>query len=416
MTNQARKQMKKARIRLYDQQPFFGHLVQHLNLIETEKVPTASVDERNNVFYNPDFINGLSLDEVEGVLCHEVMHLALEAFERVGERDKSLWNTAQDVIINNIIIQNGGELPEIGIVPHNNKVTLGQFGTLENINDEYSESVYAWLRENQPEERNISSFDELVDRDGEEDDKQAPSIPKEVEEIEKSDEFEKTGKGSSGDVEWTKELEKAAQKSKGDAPAGVEGLIDSKRSDDVDWRTLVRTTISELNPYSQTYRRPHKNSHSVGHYIPSQKKDGEINVIAVLDTSGSVSDEHLSKFVGEVINIINTYNRIDLTVLQHDAEVQDVETYTNPTAKNFQSFEIAGRGGTSHVPVFNHIEDENLSDSKTIIVCMTDGYTSVPEQVPTSQSLIWVVNNHDIGMERLKHGTIARIDPYHDNS
>jgi len=404
--------MKKARIKLYDEQPFFGHLVQHLNLIETERLPTAGVDDRNNLFYNPDFISGLSDEEVEGVLCHEVMHLALECFGRVGERNKSLWNIAQDIIINNIIIQNEGEIPEMAIVPQNNKVTLEQFGTLENIDDEYSESVYAWLRENQPEERTISSFDELVEGDG---DEEGAAIPEEAEEIEESDEFEKTGKGTSGDVEWSRELEKAAHQSKGDTPAGVEGLIDSKRSDDVDWRTLVRTTISELNPYSQTYRRPHKNSHSVGYYIPSQKKDGEINVIAVLDTSGSVSDKHLSKFVGEVINIINTYERIDLTVIQHDAEVQDVETYTNPTAKSFQTFEIAGRGGTSHVPVFNHIEDEDLSDSKTIIVCMTDGYTSVPEQVPTSNSIIWVVNNHDIGMERLKHGTIARIDPYHNN-
>ena len=88
-------------------QPFFGHLVQHLNLIETEKIPTAGVDERNNLYYNPDFINDLTDEEGKGVMAHEVMHLALECFDRLGERDKNRWNIAQDIIINHILVQNG---------------------------------------------------------------------------------------------------------------------------------------------------------------------------------------------------------------------------------------------------------------------------------------------------------------------
>ena len=409
--------MKKFRIMLYDNQPFFGHLVQHLNLIETKKIPTAGVDERNNLYYNPDFISDLTDEEGKGVMAHEVMHLALECFDRLGERDKNRWNIAQDVIINHILVQNGLEIPEEGIIPQNGTLELEQYGTLENVGDEYSESVYAWLKENEPDaESLIDSFDKIVQSSGESGEGgKSIQIPEDVD-IEESDEYDKVGSGSEDDVDWDKEMEKAAHKhatERGEAPAGVEGMIDSKRSDDVNWKNLIRTTISELNPYSQTYRKPHKNSHSVGHYIPSQKKKGSISVIAVVDTSGSVSDENLSKFIGEVINIINTYEQIDLTVIQHDAEVQDVETYNRPKSSDFTKFEIAGRGGTSHVPVFDAIEDEQLADHETIIVCLTDGYTNVPDSVPDAKDIIWVINNHNIGMERLKHGTIARIDPYH---
>src|SRR5262245_32104776 len=42
--------------------------------------------------YNPEFVNGLTQDELVGVVVHETLHCALGHHARMGNRDVEKWN------------------------------------------------------------------------------------------------------------------------------------------------------------------------------------------------------------------------------------------------------------------------------------------------------------------------------------
>lgn len=96
MTNQTIEQkLSRARVQLVLGQPFFGTLCLRLKLVSMPSFPTMATDGRRLV-YNPAVVEELTPSELEGVLAHEVMHVALAHHCRRGERDADLWNRAAD--------------------------------------------------------------------------------------------------------------------------------------------------------------------------------------------------------------------------------------------------------------------------------------------------------------------------------
>ena len=55
--------------------------------------------------------------------------------------------------------------------------------------------------------------------------------------------------------------------------------------------------------------------------------------------------------------------------------------------------EPVGGGGTSHVPVFEHIEE--LDEPASCVVCLTDGYTTYPENAPMLP-VLWVMTTNEV--------------------
>ncbi len=143
---EAKEKLIQARIQLQKEKPFFSFLTMHLNFFEAKdeikgQVPTIGVDIDGNCPYNPDFIDTLSEAECKGVLCHEVMHCALEHMARRNGREPNLWNTADDAVVNNILLQDGLSLPKGGVMPSNNSITI--FGAkVKDLKDKSAEEVF----------------------------------------------------------------------------------------------------------------------------------------------------------------------------------------------------------------------------------------------------------------------------------
>jgi hypothetical protein len=97
--------------------PFFGTLILEAELEETEEVPTAAVDGRGKIFVNPRYVERLQVSEVQGLLAHEALHLALLHFVRESGRDKRRWNMATDLAVNSILAEKRFALPPGGIFP-----------------------------------------------------------------------------------------------------------------------------------------------------------------------------------------------------------------------------------------------------------------------------------------------------------
>jgi predicted metal-dependent peptidase len=56
------------------------------------------------VYYNPSFINTLSIKQRRFALMHEIMHIVYLTHERKGSRDHAKWNVATDIVINDVLV------------------------------------------------------------------------------------------------------------------------------------------------------------------------------------------------------------------------------------------------------------------------------------------------------------------------
>jgi predicted metal-dependent peptidase len=100
------------------------------------------VNEIGDLYYNPDFINPLSDEEIEGCLLHEILHLALRHLIRCGTRDKEIFNISADLCVNWLVNKNDYYLPKGALLPDRE----GNFEMagikVENIGNKSAEIVY----------------------------------------------------------------------------------------------------------------------------------------------------------------------------------------------------------------------------------------------------------------------------------
>lgn len=113
----AQTKMSRAMTRLIVHHPFFGSIGLTLNVSPSDAVPTMCTDGVS-ILWSPAFVDRLNLDEVIGVLAHEIMHVVLKHMLRRGNRDPMKWNIAADLAINPILVKGGFTLPEGGLLDH----------------------------------------------------------------------------------------------------------------------------------------------------------------------------------------------------------------------------------------------------------------------------------------------------------
>src|SRR5262252_8258350 len=105
----------KARAELILTRTFYGVLVGQVTPQMSNKVPTAATNGKVH-YWNPDFINELSQDEVLGTQAHESEHDARRHGTRRGGRDQEKWNKACDYAINPDLVDQGFKLPEGALI------------------------------------------------------------------------------------------------------------------------------------------------------------------------------------------------------------------------------------------------------------------------------------------------------------
>src|SRR5690348_4544726 len=98
--------MQKARAKMLIKHPFFATLLVSTPWEMTENVPTAATD-MEKLYFNPNFMESLTDDEILFVLAHEVMHMALEHGLRKQARNHMLWNIACDYALNLVLEDSG---------------------------------------------------------------------------------------------------------------------------------------------------------------------------------------------------------------------------------------------------------------------------------------------------------------------
>lgn len=94
--------------------PFFGSVVASVDYKENKGIPTAGTDGKT-IYYNPDFLESLSVEQQTFVFAHEVCHIAFNHILRSEGKDPQIWNTATDAVINAFLKRDGLKMIDGGV-------------------------------------------------------------------------------------------------------------------------------------------------------------------------------------------------------------------------------------------------------------------------------------------------------------
>lgn len=415
------RKLTKARTQLLLNQPFFGSLCLRLKLVPGNVLTMATNGKL--IVYNSDFVESLTPAELEGVLAHEVMHCALAHHCRRGSRDLQLWNEAADFAINPIVLNNGLTLPD-GALNDSQYVGLS------------AEEIYARLlhdegnasggqcpsppqagpggsgpnsaaaspsqtggaipdqqsRGTQPTSGGHDCPSSVPDSRNKDTDPTLPRPGGFGEVLDASD--DSGGPASEAEIarqqhEWSIAAEQALRSSKacGHEPAELDRPLQESRESKQDWRAILRDFVAATTPSDYRWSPPNRRFVASGLYLPSVHREGVGEIVIGVDTSGSIGDEELKQFAGEISAISDQAQPEAIHVVYCDAAVNGTQEFgpSDPVV-----LEAKGGGGTDFRPVFEWVEARGMSP--VCLIYLTDLCCNTYPS-PPSYPVLWVTDS-----------------------
>ena len=180
----------------------------------------------------------------------------------------------------------------------------------------------------------------------------------------------------------TNKLRDEIEKIKGDLPGGVYQLLNRIIKVSIPWDRIFEQVIGSKMDISleRTWTFPKLHLLPIT-YLPGHKTEPVINTIAIMiDTSGSMSDEELSKALYIIYDLAVANNVSKIQVIQHDYELQDIKEFNIDEISDpkiiLKEITIKGRGGTSHeIPfrkLFNEIYESGEFEIPDLFIIFSD--------------------------------------------
>ena len=308
--------------RLLMDEPFFAALSRKIEKRADYNIPTAGVrvdpeSAQFEMIYNPDFFASLPEEHVRGVLKHEFYHLI---FEHVTSRKPEgvphkAWNIAADLAINSHLV---GELPEMACMPGE-----GPFADLPK-----GESA-EWYLANMPQQDD-SEGGSGEGNGGEGDgDGEPGSFDDHSGWDDSADSPAQQAANQMAKERLKQAMKEAAQeaaqsaKGWGSMSGEVKQEILKRLESKVDWRKVLRYFIKTSQRASR--RSSVKRINKRYAYIhPGKKVQRQAKIAIAIDQSGSVCDDMLSAFFGELNGLAKL---AEFTVVPFDTQVDESKVY-----------------------------------------------------------------------------------------
>lgn len=357
-------------------EPFYGVFVQPMLLHTSTDVPLAGVNIKNgkvNLYINPYSWNDLSTREQAAVLMHEMDHVALDHIGRFSQKARSVEEASKDStqeksdedklvdeVVRNIkagalhkranwacdlaINEHIANLPKKMNLYDKEGAMLGQgdllfvdkmkqqFPDMEKfkhadyyldfLKDEAKKSSRGRGDGEKDEERDAVSNHDIWDEGDDVD-------PDTVREICKQ--------ALSKAIEQTSET--------GKIPSHVQRAWAEINKPHNNWRSILRKFCARAKSSEVEDTRKRRNRR-YGTLLPGYKVKDKLKIVVGVDSSGSITDELIQKFMTEIHGVHRA--GADVTMVVCDAEIHSVEEF-NPRRKH----EVKGGGGTLYQPIFD---------------------------------------------------------------
>ncbi|WP_052599810.1 VWA-like domain-containing protein [Aureispira sp. CCB-QB1] len=408
-------EVAKTSIQLMLQETFYGHFFTSILKDVSERTSsiatTISSNQMIKLIVNPDYWdNTLKIPGDEeatkalryGAIKHQILHIVFKHALRFPEfGNKKLFGIASDLAANQYI--RSDQLTEDAIRMEDFpefKLNRGQ-GI-----DYYYKRLSEELQDMQQDGGSGCGDDDEEDS-AQSDDKaanglnQAQNRLKELMENEDNeqlnqhkfwDEFERLSSAEQKMINAAinesivNSVSRVKSKDYGKLPGGLQeyiNLLVESLKPNVNWRRVLRifTASSSRTRLKNTIRRPSKRyGTNPGIKIQSKQK-----ILVAIDTSGSVNEDELREFFGELYHIWK--QGAEIYVVECDTHIHNQYTYTGRPPEL-----ISGRGGTDFNAPIEFANEKHLPDA---IVYFTDGYAPAPVVV-SRKPILWMVTSQGI--------------------
>ena len=453
------KRLQMARLNLLRTQPFYALLLLHMTFSLDLSCDTAYTDGMR-IAFNPDFIDKLSDSELEFVLIHEVLHVALQhCFRRQSDYDPEAYDIACDIVVNsNILSSFHMDLSAITLKAFGESMHLtpnGDEGYLYSVDEVYkivlceiekqqltdegcSDSdmdSFADILEEESKDENLSSgerklvkalaglYRKLV-RNGtigasEKPPQDLSSPKKENTPPSRFDDhtfWEGENEDKTQGQTWLQRMVDATEivanmrfggNGCGTVPLGIERELKKFKEPQIDWRTILHNFVQdEINDYS--FSPPDRRFDDSPFFLPDYngKDDVVKDILFMIDTSGSMSDAEITAVYSEIKGAIDQFDgKLKGWLGFFDAET--VEPIPFESEEEFMVIRPSGGGGTDFDVIFKYVSEKMRDQPPASIIILTDGIAPYPDESAANNiPVLWLLVNDYIDPP---WGKVARI-------
>ena len=382
------KEIQDVIIHLIRSQPFYAQILSCLNIREDNRPPVAGYSiQDGKIFLHINYFtfNQLNLENKTKVLIHEILHIIGCHSSRQRNREQRLWNIACDVAVNQMIegipIKQKIKFPvkplkdqqiigernlvekEVGGLTYDN-VQLPDGAVVSLPPNGFAEEYYNILSKKLPPSTGQSSFIEKWEEKG-----LIDSSPERDLHPTWGDSQEISEELAEAIVEEV--IRNASNKAHGQIPAHLKTYIEKVINIKTPWRRILQLFIAQQARQKRqlSFKKQNKRLRDEG--LPGLKKCKELKVVVAVDTSGSISDDELELFAGEILKIKKC--GVEVTLIECDCRVKNVYKLE----KGFKPV-FTGRGGTDFRPVWEYVEAHRVRPDA--IIYLTDGRGQAPEK------------------------------------
>ncbi len=353
-------------------EPFYAYISRFVHKKTTNRIPTIGVAMLSmshiDMIYNEEFMSSLSWGERSEVFKHEFLHIIFNHIcppNYIGSRYKKgtnalLWNWATDFAINSLLDHR--KLPREALLPgrgfemtprleeilskmseEEKKKQVDRMNKISAFIEslpigEASEWYYNVLLQNKEitseimEGNEIGLYQSMDDHDdwynslSEEKKKMYSERMKKI--------IENAAKSCERENKW------------GSVSSQLRDSLRELYSNKINWKSLLRSFCSMCRS-SSSIRTIKKIDRKYPYIHSGVKRDRKTRIAIALDESGSVSNEELETFYGEM-NVLSSF--VEFTVIPFDSEVHDDQVFLWKKNKKIKAERVLSGGTDFSVP------------------------------------------------------------------
>lgn len=337
-------------------------------------------------------------------MCEHVIREHLSDLSQGMFPDHGVANIAMDISINQTIIE---ELPRMDENGQKCGVYIEDFPGLALKKDQSTLYYYnEMLKAKEEKKATKGKKDSLSGKPG---NKDGSSGDKTMDEMLDAQEQKKNiGLGRSGDWHdlwkeltegmgekeqdlFRKEMQEAirrvaeeTQKLKGNVPVHISNAIKEEFGNKppvVSWKTLFNRFVGSTitTDIRQTRKRPNFRFEDA----PTNKYINKVRIVVGCDSSGSVSDNELKDFFGQIKHMYKAGVKIDVCMW-------DTNVHLEYEYKGENRYERVCQGGTRASSFIEHVNNNKNKKKWTCAINLTDGYIE-QEPIACKLPMLWVI-------------------------
>ncbi len=385
--------------------PGFRHLFYKLlsnnkgsyGAVPTHQVPVAATDARN-ILINPDTFFKMNLKERVFVMGHEIIHNVygdVEFLKACGASQTVPMSDGTTLPFRNSTMQKAMDF-RINALLRDSKIGSPPPGVLldDTIAVANDSVVDAYKKVYDDEENNGGG----------------KTGGKQIDIVLSPGTSNGTPSQPRNPQQWGVEIAAAQvlenMKSQGKMSGALKRMFEELLNPVVPWTDHIRGIFNrKVGSGSYNWRKPDRRFIVQDLFMPSRSGNGAGWVVCWGDTSGSIGQDELNKYIAELSSIMEDCQPQRLTVIWCDAEIKRIDEIAEPADLEQTRYEGApGGGGTECTPVFDWIAEH--TEAPEVFIGFTDGFVDFPEQEP-GYLCIWAMTTD----KEAPWGYHVRINP-----